>query len=352
MNNIFIIVPRLDHSSPIKGAKAIANNLSKLNRVYFISLYENIVDLKFEKKIILINLNKKKNIYRKIRYINKILYKLKNHENIKIISFCLAADIVNVFLKPYAKKFSSIRGNYKQNYFLRFGFFGLLLFSFHKFFLKKIKNLIVMNDFMKNNFNDNKINYFVVNNFIEENNIQIFNKKLYKNNTLNILFIGTLNKNKKIILLLDAVIKMLHNHYKVKLTIIGNGNLFNKINNKIKKNYLHKYIKTIKFIEKPFNYISQSDVTVSPSLYEGTSRAVLESLYIGTPCILRDTSDNYKLIKSQKQGLLFKNDSDLYNTLCKFYNNNINKNVYEKNCLLDKEYREFKVIEILNKVLN
>lgn len=46
------------------------------------------------------------------------------------------------------------------------------------------------------------------------------------------------------------------------------------------------------------------DMTVLPSLHEGTPNVVLESMACGTPVILTDVSDNASLVKHKEEGLL------------------------------------------------
>ena len=48
-----------------------------------------------------------------------------------------------------------------------------------------------------------------------------------------------------------------------------------------------------------------------PSLSEGVSRAALEALYLGVPCVMRDIDGNSELITSGVNGELFKDDNDL-----------------------------------------
>ena len=84
-----------------------------------------------------------------------------------------------------------------------------------------------MNSFMKKKYSKKSYNIFHINNFIEENNIS-FTKKLNQNNDLNILFIGNLNKNKKILLLLENNIILINKQYKINFTILK-GHLKNKL---------------------------------------------------------------------------------------------------------------------------
>ena len=63
--------------------------------------------------------------------------------------------------------------------------------------------------------------------------------------------------------------------------------------------------------------MKNANIFVLPSLSEGISRASLESLFIGLPCVLRDIDSNSDLIKSNINGFLFKRDNELYSTLIK-----------------------------------
>ena len=51
-------------------------------------------------------------------------------------------DFVNAFITKNIK-ISSIRGNYEQNYKIRFGLPGVVLAFFHKKILKQIKNILL-----------------------------------------------------------------------------------------------------------------------------------------------------------------------------------------------------------------
>ena len=60
--------------------------------------------------------------------------------------------------------------------------------------------------------------------------------------------------------------------------------------------------------------IYQSDVLILPSLFEGTSRAILIFIYRNTR-ILRNTNDNFNLISNLKTVYIFDNDEDLIKKL-------------------------------------
>ena len=68
-------------------------------------------------------------------------------------------------------------------------------------------------------------------------------------------------------------------------------------------------------ISKPYSLVSRADVFVLPSLAEGTSRAALEALCLGVPCVLRQVDGNSKLIQNGINGVLFNRDDELVDAL-------------------------------------
>ena len=61
----------------------------------------------------------------------------------------------------------------------------------------------------------------------------------------------------------------------------------------------------------PVPVVAAADVFVLPSLSEGVSRAALEALHLGLPCVLRDADGNGALVRSGVNGELFATDADL-----------------------------------------
>ena len=91
-------------------------------------------------------------------------------------------------------------------------------------------------------------------------------------------------------------------------------------------------------IENPYPLISVADVFVLPSLSEGISRASLESLYLGIPCVLRNVDGNKELIQDGLNGKLFNDDDDLPNAM--LIAAEIRRKKHKTVCLLPKKYRQ------------
>ena len=71
-------------------------------------------------------------------------------------------------------------------------------------------------------------------------------------------------------------------------------------------------------LDNPNKLVKNFDVFLLPSYSEGTSRAAMEALYLGLPCVMRDVDSNSDLIKGKGQGFLITNYNELYEICCGF----------------------------------
>ena len=71
--------------------------------------------------------------------------------------------------------------------------------------------------------------------------------------------------------------------------------------------------------------LSKASVMVLPSYSEGISRAAMEALYLGIPCVMRNVDDNKALIEERNNGALFESDIELPDSILRA-NKIFNKN--------------------------
>lgn len=312
MKRIFIIIPQLTYGSPVKGAVALANFFALKNQVTLIILKSNKNDSKYflHRNINLISLAKF-SWPKKIYMYGKILMSSIENERISL-SFCLSADILNSFCTKYAKTFSSLRGNLYKNYRDRYGLIGFFIAKLHFIRLKKIKNIISMTEAMQKQVQvELNLHSNIVSNFIDENEINKYRRNAKKVGPINYVFTGRLTMGKRPDLLIDAISKLLQEGHDVEANILGDGPLMNKLSRMISINNLP--IKLHGNISNPFELLSDADVFVLPSLTEGVSRSAMEALYLGIPCIMRNTDGNSELINNlYNNGELFNFDNELY----------------------------------------
>lgn len=342
MKRIFILVPSIEPKGPIKGAMALANILCEYSNITFISLKGDIIKPRIlSKKVNYLSLKCKSPISKIITYRN--LLSRTNSENVISLSYCLSADLTNFFCFGKFKKIASIRGNLFKNYRFEYGYFGYILAFFHLILLNKFDEIIVMSLSMKKQvrkFTLSKIT--IIENFIDESKKNItYPKKVYENE-IKFIFIGDLTLRKRPDLIINAIYSLKKKGTNCYLDIIGKGPLLDELSNMVHELNLSECIKFHGFVKDPIINLIKSDVFVLPSLSEGISRASMEALYNGIPCLLRDVDANHELISLGINGYLFEDDNDLPSKMLLTYK--LSKRIRSKKNLLPSNYRKNKVI--------
>ena len=108
---------------------------------------------------------------------------------------------------------------------------------------------------------------------------------------------------------IDFLVRVFSNFNDNNRILVVAGNILKKY----KKNPIsNKNIIFIDHTDKIFHYFRASDFFVSASYLEGLPNAVLESLLMGTPCVLSDIPMHLEIIEGSKHllGLTFKNNNE------------------------------------------
>lgn len=353
---IFILVPALDLTGPIRGAAALANGLIDSHQVTFVILKRTST-----KKIILkpqvniVSLESLKGPWKKYRYYRKMLEKESQVEEIPIsISFCFSADLLNFFLRSRARVITSIRAHFSKSYPKRYGMAGHLLAGLHYFILRRFHHVIVLSEAMKKQVQRRHFGRVsVVGNFIDEPQLEMFrlpSPESLKNGRKKVCFLGSFTKRKRADLMIQGARLLKDRNVEFKMTMIGDGPLRNELEKMAALYGLKEYVHFPGFIEDPYSFIQEADLLVLPSESEGVPRAVLEALFFGVPCLLRDVDANAELIQHGVNGYLFKADQELGNSLA----NALLKDPLKSNrCLIPPQFRrEVNIKRILEIIKN
>ena len=212
--------------------------------------------------------------------------------------------------------------------------------KFFTFFLK-FADLVIVNSYefkkeMKKQFN---ISAICIYNPLEKIDRIIKNSKkkiilnFFQKNTLNIISIGRLVKQKDHLTLLKAISK-LNKKIKLNLLIVGDGEEKKNIVKYIIENKLQKVVKIIKFKKNPYPYLQKSDILVLSSLYEGLPNVLIEALALKKFVISSNCQTGPKeILANQKYGSLF-NVKDYLKLEEKIYDFYKNKKKLRKKTLL------------------
>ncbi|MEM2899243.1 MAG: glycosyltransferase family 4 protein [Thermoplasmata archaeon] len=100
-----------------------------------------------------------------------------------------------------------------------------------------------------------------------------------------VLYVGRLERHKRIDFLIDAFAKL--DYKDAKLLIVGNGSAENEIKEKIKKDKLEDKVKLLGKLsdENLLLYYNAADVVATASIHEGFCVPVIESYACGTPFV-------------------------------------------------------------------
>lgn len=125
----------------------------------------------------------------------------------------------------------------------------------------------------------------------------------------NLVTVGRLTCQKNHILLIKSVIE-LHKNYDITLSIYGEGEDKNRLENLIYEHKANEYIFLKGRSNDMPNTLNQYDMFILSSNYEGMPNALLEAMAVGLPCLSTDCQTGPKsIIKDGYNGLLCKTNS-------------------------------------------
>lgn len=347
---VIILVPSSSPTGPMKGAVALANALSLTHPTCIVSLKDGRgFESKIRDEVRQLSLASCRfGIVGKLWELKRQISRSRRNTGVTdciCISICFSADLINAFLSRHAVTISSVRGNLLANYLDDYGILGYLVAKAHFLVLKRIHFLTVLTESLctQIGFQAHR-KPTVIRNFIDERVVKYrADVSNQSRSEIRFIFVGTLSKRKGVMKLLEAVHLLTRAELNIKLDLVGSGPLDEKVDRLISALSLNNVITRHRHVQEPFALISQADCMVIPSSSEGTSRAMLEALFIGIPCIAKKVDGNAELINASN-GFLFDSYESLALVMLSAYRQiRINRNQHKNHaisCLLPKTYRE------------
>lgn len=200
--------------------------------------------------------------------------------------------LFNKIKVPYILEVMHITGYPKSGSFKEW-FYKVLTKIFIKYSAKKAKAVRVINkkqtpEFLKKAGVPEKKLKYIPAFYIDLEVFKPLHSVQGKPKKYDLVFSGRLVKNKGILLLLKAIVKIKKSVPNIRLLIIGSGPLKSKIESFVKKNSLQKnvefsgWLETINDVARAYN---QSKIFINPSFNEGGPRVALEAMACGLPVI-------------------------------------------------------------------
>ena len=311
-------------------------------------------------KIYIITANRKDNNSKYIEYIcpssnywNKksrtlkniicIYLLIKNFWSSKAIVLSFQSNITSIVISKILRFKVLIRLNTSLKKYLN-NFFKRIIF---KFFYSLSDIIIVNSKLFKKELNDFNLKSHLIHNL---NNYEKKRKELNffkKFKGLKILNIGRLTDQKDQMTLVKSLEILKKKNVNFRCSIIGRGAFKNKLLNEIKSLNLDKNIKLVGFKHHAEQYLSQSDIFVLSSKYEGLPNVLIESQKYGIPIISSNCPTGPKeILMNGKLGELFPvgNYSELARKLLNFSKN--------RKILKNKSYKATKYLKRFDPITN
>tara|TARA_B100001057_G_scaffold500981_1_gene619460 strand:- start:28588 stop:29700 length:1113 start_codon:yes stop_codon:yes gene_type:complete len=329
-NQIIFFLPLFELGGVEKNFFLISNYIStKIKCINFhLITFEktNLLKKNLNKKIKIILPNSNFFVLsRRIKFIicmYELFFKCLNNPKACIFSFQgnFYALVIAIILRRKIIVRSNISPEYwSKNYFKK---------KIFKFLLSK-SNLIIVNsiDFnkrFKKIFNLKPVT--IHNPIYKEKNLNVIKNNFFKKNTINLINIGRLVKQKNQSEIIEAL-STINNVKNFRLLILGNGPEKNNLMNLIRKKHMNSCVKIISSQNNKNYYLKKSDIFVLSSLYEGFPNVLLEAAINKKYIISSDCPTGPReLINAYKFGELYKTNSV------------VNLNKIFKRLFIDKEF--------------
>ena len=149
-----------------------------------------------------------------------------------------------------------------------------------------------------------------------------------------LIIAGRLDPQKGIVEFID-IFKKLQKDLNIQLLILGEGNEKQRIQEKIRINYLENSITIIPFQVKFHAFIERSDLMVVNSFYEGLNNMIVHALSTGTPVISRNCpSGPSEILENGKFGRLVELGDD--NGMLEMIKDEIKRPSFKKEALIER----------------
>ena len=181
-------------------------------------------------------------------------------------------------------------------------------------------------------------------NFVDETPLDVYRTASVQSAELRLGFLGSLTKRKRPLLLVDLLADLVEQGHDVCLDIVGSGPLKPELELYATQAGLSQKCTLHGFIKQPFKVLNNCDVLVLPSESEGTSRAVMEALYLGIPCVVFDVDGMDELITKSYNGVVVQSAEELSKAVLKARDLSADYVDVPKPCLLPDLFRQETVV--------
>jgi glycosyltransferase involved in cell wall biosynthesis len=327
LKKIALLLPDFYKGGMPKVASTLIGELKKVYKVSLI-IFDSKGEMRYDShqvdiiKLLPLGENKfKKTVvfFKRIKLMKKVK---KKHHFYAVISFGVAANIINILTK-IDENIIITEHNIKSIENRTWGFFGRIYDLLIKVFYNKSDKIISISKGMEldliNNYSVDKNKIYVINNPHDIYSIKkLSGEKIEKslidklNNRFNLINVGRLSKEKGQLTLLKVVKNLMKKIPNIQLVICGEGELEEALKYEAKNMNIQDHVVFLGFQNNPYALMKRCDYFIMSSLNEGFPNVLIESLVCGTPVISVDCLSGPREILTNNE------DSDYTKTIKKF----------------------------------
>jgi glycosyltransferase involved in cell wall biosynthesis len=246
----------------------------------------------------------------------RIIFRYLKANNIQIVhSHLFSADFIAVLIKKlYFKKLIilSTKHGYEEKYLVQYGLGNKKIRHNFYYYIsrtvnKRIDYSFAVSQAISNMFEflkQGKLKMKYIHHGISPLPLNV--KQAYVEGDPKIIIVGRLSEMKGHEYLIKALPAVIQKFPNLKLIVLGEGDLKEKLKNLAKSLNVHKHIEFVGFAA-PGAYITQCEVMVLPSLFEPFGLVYIESFASKIPVVAFDTQAANEIIEDNKTGILVHN---------------------------------------------
>lgn len=151
----------------------------------------------------------------------------------------------------------------------------------------------------------------VLRNLIDMNEIQQKAEESPEKDAYDIVYLGRLTYPKNPERLIDVIEKTVHSNPDLQAAIIGQGDLMDSIEDRIRQKKLDQNVTLLGFKENPYGILEHAKLMLMTSRWEGLPMCTLEAMTLGVPIVSTPTDGLKEVIQNQVNGFLAETDEDL-----------------------------------------
>ena len=184
-----------------------------------------------------------------------------------------------------------------------------------------------------------KHKFIKIYNYVNDDLIIEKSKEYEFKKTYDIFYIGRLNECKNPIEFIEIISDLKKTNKGIKAVMIGDGELKQKCEKKIKEKKLSNNIDMLGFIENPYPIIINCKIGIMPSKVEGFGLTAIEASILGKP-VLNSGVGGLKEVFLKKQELIYKTRNECISQIKKILNNKEKTIIDVERFCNKKEYKK------------